>query len=340
MTRLVSIVSGCFNEEQNVELLYERVGAVMASEAGYDFELILIDNGSTDSTAAKIMVLCARDPRVKLIVNARNFGPVRSPYHALMQARGDAAICLASDLEDPPELIPQLLREWEKGSAVVAAVYDRAPDGWLMRRCRQLYYLILEMVSESGAVPGFTGFGLYDRRVIELMRRVGGPYPYVRGLVSEIGLPMARVSFQKERRRFGFSKHTVLSLFEVALLGLISSSRAPIRFATLLGAAMSVFGFMVAGIYLLAKLAFWSSFPLGQAPLLIGIFLFGSVQILIAGLIGEYVASLHQRAQDHPHVVELYRVNFPEQASADPAIGPLRTPSALTKGPDALADGP
>lgn len=327
MKPLISIVAGCFNEEQNVGLLYDRVCAVMAGEPRYEFELILIDNSSTDSTAAKILELCERDPRVKLIVNARNFGHVRSPYHALMQACGDAAICLASDLEDPPELFPQLLRAWERGSAIVATVYERSPDGWLLRRCRQIYYMVLQMVSESEAVAGFTGFGLYDRRVIELIRRVAGPHPYVRGLVSELGLPMTRVPFQKERRPHGFSKQSLLTLIEFALLGLTSMSRAPIRFATLLGATMSLFGFCVAFFYLIAKLMFWGSFPLGQAPLLIGIFLFGSVQILIAGLIGEYVASLHQRAQNYPHVVELYRVNFPEALSTDPAIGPSRPPS-------------
>jgi dolichol-phosphate mannosyltransferase len=324
-SRIVSIVSPCYNEAESIEPLYARIAKVMAEESAYDFELILIDNCSTDGTVSAITALCRRDARVKLIVNARNFGHVRSPVHALMQARGNAAICLASDLEDPPELIPQMLRAWEGGSAVVAAVYEKSPDGWLMRFCRRFYYRVLGTVSESASIPGFTGFGLYDRRVIEILRRIGGPYPYVRGLVSELGLPIARVPFQKERRKFGFTKNSFLTLVEFALLGLTSSSRAPIRFATLLGGAMSMFGFFVAGTYLLAKLLFWSSFPLGQAPLLIGIFLFGSVQILIAGLIGEYVASLHQRAQNHPHVVELYRVNLPDDAAAtDPAIGPSR----------------
>ena len=328
MKKLLSIVTGCYNEQGNTHPLYDRVCAVMQTLERYDFELIYIDNQSTDATQVEVMALCARDPRVKLIVNARNFGPIRSPYHALMQASGDAAICLACDLEDPPEVIPQLVQSWEQGYSVAAAVYQSAPEGWLLQNCRKLYYRIIQTVAESESISGFTGFGLYDRRVIELMRRVAGPYPYIRGLVSELGLPVKRIPFQKERRKFGFTKNTLLTLMDMAILGLTNMSRAPIRFATLLGAMMSVFGFTVAGLYLLAKLIFWSSFPMGQAPLLIGIFLFGSVQILIAGLIGEYVASLHQRAQNHPHVVELFRVNFPEAAAdaADPVVGPARKP--------------
>lgn len=326
MKTLVSIVAGCYNEQDNVEPLYRRLCSVADSLKDYEFEFVLIDNRSTDATAARITRLCAMDPRVKLIANARNFGHVRSPFHALMQARGAVAICMASDLEDPPELIPDLLRAWEQGNSVVAAVYEQAPENWLIRRCRSVYYAVLEAVAESGSIQGFTGFGLYDRRVIELIRRVAGPYPYVRGLISQLGLPIKCIPFQKQRRRMGVTKNTVLSLVDLALLGLTSMSRAPVRFATLLGAALSAFGFSIALIYLLAKIVFWNSFPLGQAPVLIGIFLFGSVQILITGLIGEYVASLHQRSQAHPHVVELYRINFEGPPSSDPAIGPSKSP--------------
>ncbi len=326
--RLVSVVTGCYNEEGNVIPLYERLCKAFAAVPAYDFEILFIDNQSQDATVAEIMGLCAKDARVKLIVNARNFGHVRSPYHALLQARGDAAICMAADLQDPPELIPQFLAAWEQGASVAAGVYERPPEGGLFGFARKLYYKIITGVSETPPVPAFTGFGLYDRRVVELLRQVGGPYPFVRGLVSELGLPITRIPFQKHKRAAGITKNNFLTLVDLSLLGLTSMSRAPIRFATLLGASMSALGFLVALVYLVAKLAFWDYFPLGQAPLLIGIFLFSSVQILIAGLIGEYIAALHQRAQNHPHVVELYRVNFEPASTLDPALGPTRSPLA------------
>lgn len=328
MARRISIVTGCFNEEENVLPLYERISAQMERLPQYDFEVIFVDNHSHDRTVERITSLCVQDRRVKLIVNARNFGHVRSPYHGLLQAQGEAAICMASDLQDPPELIAPFLEAWEKGAAVVAGVYKTPPAGGLLNLARRLYYRILNGVSEAHPIPGFTGFGLYDRRVIELLRRIGGPYPYVRGLVSELGLPIEKIAFSKVQRHTGVTKNNLLTLVDVSLLGLTSMSRAPVRFATLFGAAMSMLGFATALFYLIAKLLFWDSFPLGQAPLLIGIFMFGSVQILIAGLVGEYIAVLHQRAQNHPHVVELYRVNF-DHASGfdDPAIGPDHTPA-------------
>jgi glycosyltransferase involved in cell wall biosynthesis len=324
MRKLISVVTGCYNEEGNVQPLYERIRAAFEALPQYDFEVLYIDNCSQDRTVAEITELCARDPRVKLIVNARNFGHVRSPYHALLQARGDAAICMAADLQDPPELIPRFVKAWEDGASVAAGVYDKPAEGGFFGMCRKLYYKMITGVSETPPIPAFTGFGLYDRRVIELLRQVGGPYPFVRGLVSQLGLPMVSIPFQKHRRAAGVTKNNILTLIDLSLLGLTSMSRAPIRFATLLGAAMSAMGFLVALFYLFAKLMFWDSFPLGQAPLLIGIFLFASVQILVAGLIGEYIASLHQHAQNHPHVVELYRINLDPGPANDPALGPQR----------------
>lgn len=312
---LLSIVSACYNEQDNINLLYERIfSAVSIYEEKYEFELIFIDNSSQDSTIERIVDICKQDMRVKLIVNARNFGHIRSPFHALMQAKGGAAICLASDLEDPPELIPDFINAWEEGAAVVAGVYDSQEGSGLLKICRKAYYHIISAVAEANPIPAFTGFGMYDRRVIELLRQTGGPYPYVRGLVSEFGLPIRKIKFAKTKRQSGITKNNLLSLLDLSILGLTSMSRAPVRIATLLGAGLSLLGFTIAICYLIAKLIFWNQFPLGQAPLLIGIFLFGSVQILVAGLIGEYIASLHQRAQNFPHVVELRRVNFDSPA--------------------------
>jgi len=311
---VLSLITGSFNEEGNVDEWFERTLAACATLTDrYDLEIVWIDNASSDRTVDKVMAWCARDPRVKLIVNARNFGPVRSPFHALMQARGAAVIYLASDLQDLPELIPEFVEHWEAGFDVVAGVYKSSSDGFLMRRCRDAYYSILARVSDSDPViRGFTGFGLYSRRVLEHMRRMGGPVPMARALVAEIGLPSTTVAYDKPPRRYGATKNDFLILVDQAVLSLTSMSKAPIRVATITGLALSALGFLIAVAYLVAKLLFWNSFPMGQAPLLIGIFLFSSVQILIMGLIGEYVAAIHQRLQRNPWVVEKTRVNFGE----------------------------
>ncbi len=286
----------------------------------YRLELIFIDNCSQDATVERITELCAHDPRVKLIVNARNFGHVRSPFHAMLQAGGVAVIGMASDLEDPPELIPQFIEAWEQGASVVAGVYEQPINFGLLGLARKLYYRIISTVAEAQPIPAFTGFGLYDRRIVELLRQTAGPYPYVRGLVSEFGLPIKTITFKKPKRSSGASTQTFLTLFDFSILGLTSMSRAPIRIATLLGLILSIVGFSIAILYLIAKLVFWSQFPLGQAPLLIGIFLFGSVQIFITGLVGEYIASLHQRAQNFPHVVERWRLNFGNTEAIDTTV--------------------
>jgi polyisoprenyl-phosphate glycosyltransferase len=316
---VLSLVTGSFNEEGNVDEWFERTLAACGPLAErYELEIIWIDNASTDRTVDKVTAWCARDGRVKLIVNARNFGPVRSPFHALMQASGVACVYLASDLQDLPELVPEFVARWEEGFDVVAGVYRSSLDGLLMRRCRKAYYAILARVSDTGPViHAFTGFGLYSRRVLEHMRRMGGPTPFARAMVAEIGLPWTTVAYDKPPRKYGATKNDFLLLVDQAVLSLTSMSKAPVRIATITGLALSGLGFLIAAAYLAAKLLFWNSFPLGQAPLLIGIFLFSSVQILIMGLIGEYVAAIHQRLQRNPWVVEKARVNFDEDAPVD-----------------------
>lgn len=307
---LLSIVTGSFNEEGNVDEWFERVYAACATLSWLDFEIVWIDNASTDRTVEKVMARCAKDPRVKLIVNARNFGPIRSPFHALTQARGDACIYLASDLQDVPELIPLFASKWRDGFEVVAGVYKKNADGFVMRQCRKAFYAIMRAVSEAEPIHAFTGFGLYSRRVVNLLVQMGGPIPFVRGLIAEMGLPVAQVPYDKPARVYGVTKNSFLILIDQALLGLTTMSKAPIRFATISGLLLSFIGFAIALGYLVAKLLFWDAFPMGQAPLLIGIFLFASVQILIMGLIGEYVAAMHLRLQNRPWVVEKSRTNF------------------------------
>lgn len=316
MAALLSVVTGSYNEEANVDEWFERVLASVAGIDDLDLEVIWVDNASQDGTAARVKAWCAKDPRVRLIVNARNFGPIRSPFHGVMQARGDAVVYLASDLQDTPELLPEFVRAWREGAQVVAGVYKKTEDSWVMSLARRAFYGVMRAVSEAEAIKSFTGFGLYSRKVVELLRQTGGPMPYVRGLVAEFGLPWRAIAYDKPKRKHGASKNDLLGLVDQAILGLTTMSRAPIRFATLLGVGMSCLGFALALGYLVAKLLFWDAFPMGQAPLLIGIFLFASVQILIVGLIGEYVAAMHLRLQNKPWVIELERVNFDGPGSA------------------------
>jgi glycosyltransferase involved in cell wall biosynthesis len=310
MSTLLSVVTGSYNEEGNVDEWFERVFATLSAIKDLDIEILWVDNASQDGTVAKVKVWCARDARVKLIVNARNFGPIRSPFHGVMQAKGDAVVYLASDLQDTPELLADFVQAWRDGADVVAGVYKKTQDGFVMSLARKTFYAIMRAASEAQAISAFTGFGLYSRKVVELLRQTGGPMPYVRGLVAEFGLPWRAIAYDKPKRKYGVSKNDILGLVDQAILGLTTMSRAPIRFATLLGFGMSCFGFALALGYLVAKLLFWESFPMGQAPLLIGIFLFASVQIMIVGLIGEYVAAMHLRLQNKPWVIELERVNF------------------------------
>ena len=309
--KLVSVVSSCFNEEENIGPLVERLKAVFAKIPQVDWELILLDNASTDGTVCKAKELCAQNPNVRLIVNARNFGHVRSPFHGLMQAKGDAAILIASDLEDPPELIEDFVLRWEQGFDVVAGVYQNAQSSSVLSACRSLYYWSLDKLADARPISSFTGFALYSRRFLEIVRNVNDPYPYLRGMVSEIGLPTALVPFEKPARISGVSKSNFFVLVDMAISGFVSMSRAPARLATLAGGFLSAVSFLMAMAFLVSKLIFWKSFALGMAPLLIGMFFFSSIQLLFLGLIGEYVSSIHQKNQNRPLLVEKERVGFP-----------------------------
>lgn len=306
----VSIVTSAYNEEGNVEEFYRRVTAAMATLPELDYEIVFADNASTDKTAEIAKRICEKDGRFKLIVNARNFGQVRSPTNAMYAASGEAVVSLVSDLQDPPERIPDLLRLWMGGAKIVVAVREADPSGSMMSRIRDVYYATMDAIGDVPAIRRFTGFGVYDRQVVDLIKNVGDPEPYVRGLVSEIGLPIARVVYEQQRRVAGFSKNRFLSLFDMAMLGVTSMSKAPLRVMTLGGAALSALSLMVATFYLVAKLFAWDWFPAGVAPTMVMVLVLGSFQILCLGLIGEYIAAIHAKLQNRPMVVELERKNF------------------------------
>ncbi|WP_374435399.1 glycosyltransferase family 2 protein [Inhella sp.] len=312
---LISIVTSCLNEEGNVEELHRRIKAQFDGQSEYDFEHIYVDNGSTDGTVAEVKRLAAADPRVKLIVNARNFGHIRSPLHGMYQAQGAAIIAMASDLQDPPELIRQFLQRWREGHLIVVGVKPSSRETWAMAVLRRLYYRVLGRMSDIKLIPNFTGFGLYDRSVVQIVRELGDPYPYFRGLISDLGIGYATVEFEQARRKRGITKNNFYTLYDLAMLGVTSHSKMPLRLATMAGFLLSTLSLMVSLGYLVAKLVWWDQFALGTAPLVIGLFFFGAVQLLFIGILGEYVSAIHTQVVRRPLVIERERVNLPAASS-------------------------
>jgi glycosyltransferase involved in cell wall biosynthesis len=310
MKTLVSVVAGCFNEEGNVEELTRRVAAVFENLPGYEFELIFIDNASTDGTAHVLRRLAAADRRVKVILNARNFGHVRSPFHGLLQARGKAAVAMASDLQDPPEMIPEFLKKWEDGFKVVMGIKSETQDSWLMSVIRRSYYRLVGRLSDIQMVENATGYGLYDHRVIEILREIDDPYPYFRGLLCDIGFARAEVPFVQPRRKRGITKNNFYVLYDLAMLGITNHSKVPLRLATMTGFLLAMFSLLVALGYLVYKLIFWKNFQVGAAPMVIGLFFFSAVQLFFIGILGEYIGSIHTQVLKRPRVIEKERINF------------------------------
>ena len=306
----ISVVAPCFNEEENVDELHRRVSAVFERWPHHELEMIFIDNASIDRTAERLRAIAAADPRVKVILNARNFGHVRSPMHAVLAATGDAVIPMASDLQDPPETIVAFVDGWERGFRKVVAVKPVSRENRLLFALRKLYYDGLSRISEIPLIQNFTGFGLYDRRVIDYIRELDDPYPYFRGLVSEVGYDTLVVEFEQPRRLRGLTKNNFYTLYDIAMLGITNHSKLPLRVATIGGFAMSAASFAVALGYLLYKLLNWYAFDVGQAPLVIGLFFLFSVQLCFIGLLGEYVLAIHRHVLHRPLVVERERINF------------------------------
>lgn len=311
----VSVVTPCFEEEANVRLLYERIRQVFATYfPDYTYEHIYIDNASKDRTVPLIKELCAEDTRVKLIVNARNFGHIRSPFYGMMQAKGDAVILMASDLQDPPELIREFITKWREGYKLVLGVKKQELNSPIMSVVRKKYYQLLAMLSEVKIVKDYTGFGLYDRQVMDELASLHDSYPYLRGIISELGHEPALVEFVKPPRHAGITHNNFYTLYDMAMLGITNHSKMPLRLATLLGFSLSVISFLVALAYLVYKLLFWNEFALGVAPMILGLFFFGSVQLFFLGIVGEYVGAMHTQILARPLVIEKERVNFTDSA--------------------------
>ena len=310
--RYISVMTPCYNEESNVDALYERVRSVFEKLGLKSYEHLFIDNASTDGTVGRLRKLAKRDKHVKIIVNTRNFGHIRSPYHALLQCKGDAVIVIACDLQDPPELIPAFLEKWKAGYKVVLGVKATSEDPALMFAIRRFYYALIDRLSDETQVRDSTGFGLYDQSFIEVLRSLADPYPYFRGIVTELGFSYATIPYAQRKRAGGVTKNNWYTLYDIGIQGIMNHSKIPLRLATMLGLASAGLSLMAAAAYLVMKLVFWYDLPIGIAPIIIGMFFVASVQLLFLGVLGEYVGSIYTQVRNRPLVVERERINFDE----------------------------
>jgi dolichol-phosphate mannosyltransferase len=307
---LISIVTPTYNEIDNIEELLRRVKLSIAHLDQYDFDFLVIDNCSSDGTQAKLKDLASQDLRVKVILNARNFGHIRSPYYGILQSQGDATIYLASDLQDPPEMIPEFIKDWENGYKLVMAIKPVSKSSPVMHALRKAYYRFIDKISEVEIIKDSTGFGLYDKKVLDKLREINDPYPFLRGLICELGYEVKTIPFVQPRRLRGLTKNNFYTLFDIAMLGMVSHSKVPIRVAALVGFLLGALSVLTAFIFLLLKLVFWDAFPLGSAPIVIGLFFLFGVQLFFIGILGEYIGSIHTYVQNRPIVVEKERINF------------------------------
>ncbi len=309
----ISIVSSCYNEENNLDELFNRVFAQIDKyKDKYEFEYILLDNGSTDNTADKLREWAEKDKRIKVIINSRNFGSIKAPFYGVIQCFGDAVITIVSDLQDPPELIPELIKKWEEGNKAVFLKKIRSGENPLMFAIRRLYYFVLNKISDSGVelVTNCTGSGLYDKAVVDELRKIDDPYPFFRGVICEIGFKRAYVQFEQPARKSGISSNNFYALYDVGMTGIIKFSKLPLRLMAFLGFGISVVTFVLAVFYLVWKLLHWNTFSFGVAPIIISILFLGAIQLFCLGILGEYIGAIYTRVDKKPLVVEAERINF------------------------------
>ncbi|MCX5849550.1 MAG: glycosyltransferase family 2 protein [Deltaproteobacteria bacterium] len=307
----ISILVPTFNEEENIKpLCAELINILSGKLPEYDYEILIIDNYSQDRTRENILELCATNKKIKSIFNAKNFGHIRSPYHGLLQTSGDCTIVMCADFQDPPEMIVNFVREWEKGSKVVIGKKKKSYENPLIYMLRSIYYKLIKKISDTEQVEHFTGFGLYDKTFVDVLRQLDDPMPYMRGIVAELGIARMEIEYVQQKRRFGKTKNNWYTLYDMAMLGITSYSKMVMRLATISGFIIAGMSFAVAMYYLIMKLIFWDKFPFGTAPIIISIFFLGSIQLFFIGFLGEYILNINTRVMKRPLVVEEKRINF------------------------------
>ena len=314
----ISIIIPCYNEEENIEAMYGALKNLFDTElTSYDYEFIFIDNDSRDKSREILRELCKKDNKLKAIFNAKNFGQFNSPYYAMLQSSGDATILMAADFQDPIEMIPKYVSAWEEGYKIAIGIKKASKENVLMYKLRTLYYKMIKKLSDVEQIEHFTGFGLYDKAFIEVMRKLDDPTPFLRGIVAELGFKRKEIAYEQPKRRAGITSNNLYRLYDAAMLSITSYTKLGLRLATRIGAMSGAFSFFVAIISLMLKLLYWDRFPAGMAPILIGMLFLGSIQIFFIGMIGEYILTINQRVMKRPLVVEEERINFEEYSDKD-----------------------
>lgn len=307
----ISIVVPTYNEEENVVPISKAIIAEMEkSLPQYDFELLFIDNCSTDHTQKLLRELCAQNKKIKTIFNAKNFGQFNSPYYGLCQSKGDCTILICADFQDPIDMIPRLVKEWENGFKIVSAIKTTSKENRVMRFLRGCYYKLIKKMSDVEQIEHFTGFGLYDKQFINVLRDLDDPTPFLRGIVAELGFKRKELSYEQQKRAAGKTHNNWFTLYDAAMLSFTSYTKVGLRIATVIGFIFSAISLMVAIVYLVLKLMFWSRFVAGTIPILLAVCILGSVQLFFIGLLGEYILSINKRIMKRPLVIEEERLNF------------------------------
>jgi glycosyltransferase involved in cell wall biosynthesis len=309
MKKLISIVTPTFNEERNIEELSKQIEFQMKNTS-YDYEHIIIDNASTDNTQNLIRKICSENKSVKAIFNTKNFGHIRSPFYGILQSRGDGVILLASDFQDPPELIPALIEKWKNGSDIVLLKRNKSNENFFIELFKRMFYRIIKLLSETSLTERTTGSGIIDKKIIDQLRKIDEPYPYFRGLILEFTDKISILEFNQPKRIYGSSKNNFFTLFDIGMLGIIKHSKIPLRIMTLAGFFLSILLLIIGFFFLFYKLFYWNSFQLGLAPLILGVFFGISIQIMMLGIIGEYVGFILTQVRKLPLVLERERINF------------------------------
>ena len=309
--KTISIVVPVYNEQDNIQIAYERIINLFLKELNhYIYEIIFIDNYSTDNTRMIISDICSKDGNVKAIFNARNFGFIRSSFYGLLQTNGDCTVLIFADMQDPPELICDFVRNWENGYKIVVGIKNKSKENHLMYFIRSFYYKLIKSMADVEHIEQFTGFGLYDKDFIQVLRNLDDPLPYLRGIVAELGYQRKDIYYEQHKRERGKSSFNYLKLYDLAMLGITSYTKVIMRLATIFGFIFSAISFVIALITLVMKLIFWDKYPIGTAAILTGIFLIGSVQVFFIGFLGEYMLNINTRVMKRPLVVEEKRINF------------------------------